>query len=140
MQNKSLLLTGTLLLLIISVLSSGCDSASSDDSVTVSREECVGVPDCTSVTATELETIQGEGIHTLHLVCPDETPNIHNMDVDQNDNIITQVFNWSENGVSVYFKNQDTDRSGVYQAFLGCSSEPYTNGERFNGRTSLPDQ
>ncbi len=126
-------------LFVISIITAGCDSASSGDSITTSREECLGVPNCTSVAATEIESIENLGVHTLHMVCPDEVPNIHNIDVDQNDNIITQVFKWSENGVSVYFKNQDPERTGIYQAFLGCSTEPYTNGERFNGRSSIPD-
>jgi len=105
MQKGKYFLLGAFFLFVISALTIGCDSASSDNSITISREECLGVSDCTSVTASELETIEGDGVHTLHLVCPDEAPNIHNMDVDQNDNIIVQVFNWSENGVSLYFKN-----------------------------------
>ncbi len=139
MQKGKYFLLGAFFLFVISALTIGCDSASSDNSITISREECLGVPDCTSVTASELETIEGDGVHTLHLVCPDEAPNIHNMDVDQNDNIIVQVFNWSENSVSVYFKNQVPDQVGIYQAFLGCSTEPFSNGERFNGRASVPD-
>ena len=139
MRRSKLFLLGTVFLFIIMVSILGCDSASSDNSITISREECLGVPDCTSVTASELETIEGDGVHTLQLVCPDEAPNIHNMDVDQNDNIIVQVFNWSENGVSVYFKNQVPEQVGIYQASLGCSTEPFSNGERFNGRVSVPD-
>jgi hypothetical protein len=139
MQNGKYFLLETVFLFIIMVSILGCDSASSDNSIITSREECLGVPDCTSVAASELETIKGEGIHSLHFVCPDEAPNIHNIDVDRNDNITFQVFNWSENGVSVFFKNQDPERVGIYQPFLGCSSEPFTSGERFDGSVSLPN-
>jgi len=136
---KRLFLAEMSFLFIISVIAAGCDRVSSNDSITTSREECLGVPDCTSVTASELSTIEGEGVHALHLVCPDEVPNIHNMDVDQNDNVIVEVFEWSENTVSIYFRNQDQGRMGRYQVFLGCSTEPYTSGERFTGRTSVPE-
>jgi len=83
MQKGKYFLLGTVFLFIITVSMLGCDSASSDNSITISREECLGVPDCISVTASGLETIEGEGVHTLHLVCPDEAPNIHNIDVLQ---------------------------------------------------------
>ena len=139
MEKGKLFLFGAVFLFIVTGLFLGCDNASSDNSITISREECLGVPDCVSVTASDLETLEGNEVHTLHLVCPDDTPNIHNIDVNQNDNIIVQVFNWSENGVSVYFKNQDPEQDGIYQPFLGCSNAPFTNGERFNGRVSLPD-
>ena len=68
MRRSKLFLLGTVFLFIIMVSILGCDSASSDNSITISREECLGVPDCTSVTASELETIEGDGVHTLHLV------------------------------------------------------------------------
>ena len=128
---------------IVPMLLVGCNSVSSNDSITTSREECGGVPDCTSVVASELTNIVEDGLHVFHFNCPDEAPNIHNLDVDQNDNIIVEIFEWSENAVTVYFRKQVQERSGFYQAFLGCSTEPYNGGERFAGRTSqlddLPD-
>jgi hypothetical protein len=128
-----------LLSFIVPMLLAGCDSVSSNDSITASREECDGVPDCTSVEASELTTIEENGTHVLHFVCPDEVPNIHNIDVDQNDNVIVEVMEWSENGVTVSFRKQIPERAGLYQAFLGCSTGPFESGERFSGRSSLPD-
>lgn len=128
-----------LLSFIVPLLLASCDSVSSNDSIAASREECEGVVDCTSVEASELTTIEENGTHVLHFVCPDEVPNIHNLDVDQNDNIIVEVMEWSENGVTVSFRKQVQERSGIYQAFLGCSTEPYNGGERFAGRASQPD-
>lgn len=117
----------------------GCDNVSSDDSITSTREECDGVPDCTSVVASELTSIEDEGQHVLHFLCPQEAPNIHSMDVDQNDNIIVEVMSYSENAVTVLFRKQVPEISGLYQAFLGCSTEPFAGGERFRGRGSIPD-
>ncbi|GJM15395.1 MAG: hypothetical protein DHS20C13_07220 [Thermodesulfobacteriota bacterium] len=118
---------------------SACDNVSSNDSITTSREECDGVPDCTSVEASELTSIDGDGHHVLHFICPDQAPNIHNMDVDQNDNIIVEVLDWSENAVTVSFRKQVAEMSALYQPFLGCSTETFVGGERFRGRTSIPD-
>ena len=75
----------------------------------------------------------------LHFICPDEAPNIHNMDVDQNDNIIVSVIEWSENAVTVSFRKQVPEMAGLYQPFLGCSTELFNGGERFRGRGSIPD-
>jgi len=121
------------------IFAAGCDNVSSNDSITTSREECDGVPECTSVEASELTAIDGDGRHVLHFSCPDEAPFIHNMDVDQNDNIIVEVLDWSENAVTVSFRKQVSEMSGIYQAYLGCSTEEYDGGERFRGRASIPD-
>ena len=121
------------------ILLSACNNVSSNDSITTSREECENVPNCTSVEASELTSIVENGLHVLHFVCPEEAPNIHNMDVNQNDNIIVEVISLSENGVTVSFRKQFQQQMGIYQAFLGCSTEPYAGGERFSGRTSIPD-
>lgn len=43
----------------------GCDNVSSIDSITTSREECDGFPECTSVEASELTAIDGDGRHLL---------------------------------------------------------------------------
>lgn len=118
---------------------SGCNNVSSNDSITTSREECLGVPDCTSVEASELTSIVEDGLHVFHFTCPDEAPNIHNMDVDQNDNIIVEVMEWSENSVTVSFRKQVQELAGFYQPHLGCSTELFDGGERFAGRTSQPD-
>ena len=126
-------------LLITLIIITGCDNVSSNDSITTSREECDGVPDCTSVEASELTSINGDGEHVLHFVCPGEAPNIHNMDVDQNDNIIVEATQWSENAVTISFRKQVQEKAGLYQVFLGCSTETFMGGERFRGRTSVPD-
>ena len=127
-------------LLLIGVLfAAGCSDSSSNDSILSSREECDGVPECVSVTASELNSIAGDGIHVLHFACPDEAPNIHNIDVDQNDNVNFVVTAWSENAVTVKFFKQTPEMDAFYQAFLGCSPEPYTDEERFAGRSSVPD-
>ena len=124
--------------LIIFVFLSGCDSVSSDDSITSTRTECENVPDCVSYKASEITSIEGDGQHVLHFLCPDKAPNIHNMDVDQNDNIIVEVMSYSENAVTVLFRKQVPDLSGRYQVFLGCSTEPFVGGEQFAGRGSIP--
>ena len=134
-QVKLLLIPFFITLIVVS----GCNNVSSNDSITTSREECDGVPDCTSVEASELTSIEEDGIHVLHFICPEEAPNIHNMDVDQNDNIIVEVIEWSENAVTVSFRKQVPEMSGLYQPFLGCSTELFVGGERFRGRSSIPD-
>ena len=137
MKDTNLLL---LLLLFTSfIFVSACNNVSSNDSITNSREECENVPNCTSVEVSELTSIIEDGLHVLHFVCPQETPNIHNIDVDQNDNLIVEVIEWSENAVTVSFRKQVSEMSAFYQAFLGCSTEPFVGGERFTGRGSVPD-
>lgn len=126
-------------LFITLIFAAGCDSVSSNDSITTSREECEGVPDCSSVEASDLTPIDADGKHVLHFACPGDAPYIHNIDVDQNDNIIVEVLGWSENAVTVSLRKQAAGMSGLYQVFLGCSTEMYTGGERLRIRASVPD-
>ena len=137
-MKKTLLILPILLAL---ALISACNNSSSNDSILSSREECDGVENCVSV-ETESMVIAGDGIHVLHFNCPDEVPNIHNIDVDQNDNVNVVVINWNDDAVTVKFSNQDPDREGYYQAFLGCSDVSFEESdgvERFTGRTTIPD-
>ncbi len=127
-----------LIILCLSVLGACSKSSSQEDPIVSSRDECVDVPQCTSVTATNLTPIDKNGVHSLHLVCPDEAPYIHNLDVDQDRNVIVEVFGLADDAVSVFFRKHDPDQPGRYQAFLGCSSIPFTKGERFNGRSFAP--
>ena len=118
-----------------------CNNTSSNDSLLSSREECDDVPNCVSV-ETEFMELPGDNIQVLQFNCPDEAPNIHNIDVDQNDNVNVVVINWTEDAVTVKFFNQDPERDGFYQTFLGCSDISFeeSNGiERFTGRTTLPE-
>jgi hypothetical protein len=138
MRTKTILI---LPLLLAFVLISACNNSSSSDSLLSSREECGGVPACVSV-ETEFMEILGDGVHVLHFDCPEEAPNIHNIDVDQNDNVNVVVINWTEIGVTVKFFTQDPERNGFYQTFLGCSAVSFEDSdgiERFTGRTTRPD-
>lgn len=128
-------------LLLVLVITAGCNNSSSNDSILSSREECDDVPGCVSV-ETEFMEIPGDGLQVLHFDCPEEAPNIHNIDVDQNDNVNVVVINWTESGVTVKFFNQDPDMIGFYQTFLGCSTVSFDDSdgiERFTGRTTRPD-
>lgn len=117
---------------------SNCGNSSSNDSILSSREQCDGVSECVSV-ETESMKIPGDGLHVLHFDCPNDAPYIHNIDVDQNDNVNVVVMGWTESGVTVKFFNPDPEHIGFYQTFLGCSSEPFMEeGERFGGRSTKP--
>ncbi|MEM7009768.1 MAG: hypothetical protein AAF462_11605 [Thermodesulfobacteriota bacterium] len=138
MKKKALIILP--LLFVVGIISS-CSNSTSNDSILSSREECDGVPNCVSV-ETEFMELSADAIHVLHFNCPDEAPNIHNIDVDQNDNVNVVVINWNEDAVTVKFSNQDPDLDGFYQTFLGCSDISFEDSdgiERFAGRTTLPD-
>jgi len=138
MRSKAVLVLSFLLVL---AFAAGCNNSSSNDSLLSSREECDGVPNCVSV-ETEFMELAGDGIHMLHFDCPEEAPFIHNIDVDQNDNVNVAVYDYSESGVTVKFSTQDPELEGFYQTFLGCSTVSFedSNGvERFTGRTTNPD-
>ncbi len=118
---------------------SNCGGSCSNDSIFSSREQCNGIPGCVSV-ETESKEIPGDGLHVLHFDCPIDAPYIHNIDVDQNDNVNVVVMGWSESGVTVKFFKQDPELIGLYQTFLGCSAEPFKQeGERFTGRSTIPE-
>ena len=141
---SGLLITLVFTLLFFGDACSSLNQAQEDDIIFSSREECLDVANCTSITASDLMAIEGNGLHSLSFGCPDETPNLHNMDVDQDRNVSVMVLGYFDDAVHVLFRNVDPEKSGRYQVFLGCSTEIFTQGEQFSGRqlgppNDLPD-
>ena len=138
MKRNTILILPILLVLVFTI---SCDDTSSNDSLESAREECDGVPECVSV-ETEFMDIPGDGIHVLHFDCPEEAPNIHNIDVAQNDNVNFVVIDWTETGVTMKFFPQDSSREGLYQTYLGCSPVTFEESdgvERFAGSATRPE-
>lgn len=122
-----------IVLLLMSPL--GCNSVATDNPPLESdREECLNVSNCTSVAATQLTAIDGDGVHSLSLGCPDAAPNIHNIGIEQDRNVDITVVDWLTDSVHVLLRKQDPDQLGRYQIFLGCSPDPFVSGERFGGQ------
>ncbi len=129
------IISSILLAVFLLFSQSACDSiATSNPPLESTREECLNIPNCTSVVANQLTAIEGDGVHSLSLGCPDEAPNIHNMDVDQDRNVDVVVIDWQVDSVHALFRKRDPDQLGRYQVFLGCSPDPYEIGERFGGQ------
>lgn len=133
-------LLAALILFLILLGQSACDSLITfGPELESTRDECLEVPNCQSVKATELTPIDGDGVHSLSLACPEATPHLHNIGLDQDRNVAMVVIDWLEDNVHVLLRKQDPEKLGRYQVYLGCSTTPYTTGDRLGAQYYGPE-